>query len=84
MAGRHGIPATYSSREYIEAGGFMSYGTNLPTPIVRWALRGPNSQGCKPADPVIQSTKFEFVINLQTARTTWSRRAILLQLPPTR
>jgi putative ABC transport system substrate-binding protein len=67
---RHGVPTAYGAREHVEAGGLMSYGAdNLDVFRQVGVYTGRILNGTKPADlPVSQSTKFEFVINLQTAR----------------
>ena len=79
LATRHLIPAVYNAREYAEAGGLMTYGTSL-TEVFRHIsaytiriLKGTNAADL----PVVQSSKFDFVINLPTAR------ALGLDVPPT-
>jgi putative ABC transport system substrate-binding protein len=64
------VPAAYAQRDIVEVGGLMSYGTDIMD-VYRQvgAYTGQILKGSKPADlPVVQSTKFEFVINMQTAK----------------
>jgi putative ABC transport system substrate-binding protein len=79
LAAKGRLPAMYQVREFVEAGGLMSYGANLAELNQRSAAYVDKIlKGAKPADlPVEQPTRFEFVINLKTART------LGLELPAT-
>ena len=71
LATRYAIAASYSSRDYVDAGGLVSYGSNIPDAYREFGLQvGRVLKGAKPADlPVVQVSKLELFVNSSTART---------------
>jgi putative tryptophan/tyrosine transport system substrate-binding protein len=78
LSAKHRLPSLFNAREFVELGGLMGYGANLPDLIRRTAIYVDKIlKGARPSNlPVEQPTKFELVINLKTAK------ALGLNIPP--
>ena len=79
LATRHTLPAIYPQRDFVEIGGLMSYGASAAAQFRQAGIyAGRVLKGERPADmPILRASKFEFVINLQTAKS------LGIEVPPT-
>ena len=86
LAAFHRLPAVYASRDYVDVGGLMTYGANVMDAFRQLGIyAGRILKGVKPADlPVVQSSKFELVINVETARMLGVAVRLRYLRPPTR